>query len=134
MHDNLVSYVTKLKTALLSHALTPLEDSLMNKRELINTQESEDLEEEYRDLPAAKKFKKSDSLTDMTERPVRQRNTPIYVVMSDDEDMMDAGEPSIVGAAYQPVEVTDIPGVPDETVSKKKPIPFKQGEIFLYMY
>ncbi|KAI8090556.1 hypothetical protein BDF21DRAFT_483395 [Thamnidium elegans] len=96
MHDNLVSYVNKLKLALLSHSLTPLEDSFVqhgSKRSDIDTQEStEDLEAEYSDLPDRKKFKKSDSFLDdlLSERPIRSTAPPPnYVVPTeDDEDIM----------------------------------------------
>ncbi|KAG2213074.1 hypothetical protein INT47_011223 [Mucor saturninus] len=98
MHDNLVSYVSKLKTALLNHTLTPLEESL--KRDLFDTQESGDLEDEYRDLPATKKFKPAEEEEERV-RPARKKPQPIYVQMSDDEDMPDA-VPSIVGAPYVP--------------------------------
>jgi hypothetical protein len=116
MHDNLVSYVSKLKTALLSHALTPLEDSLLCKRELSNTQESEDLEEEYRDLPPTKKFKKSDSFLDdlLSERLSRHKYQPVYVVPSDDDDMVDATL-TIVGAPRIPDD--SVPHIPDETIN-----------------
>ncbi|KAI9273881.1 hypothetical protein EDC94DRAFT_510366 [Helicostylum pulchrum] len=97
MHDNLVSYVYKLKFALLNHSLTPLEDSLAqrgNKRSDIDTQEStEDLEAEYSDLPDRKKFKKSDSFLDdlLSERPIRSSAPPPNYVAptEDDEDIME---------------------------------------------
>lgn len=114
MHDNLVSYVSKLKTALLSHTLTPLEDSL--KRELPNTQDSADLEEEYRDLPATKKFKPAEE--EEGERPTRKKPQPIYVEMSDDEDMPDAA-PSIVGAPYVPPPVESIQATSSSTTAVK---------------
>ncbi|KAI7893614.1 uncharacterized protein EV154DRAFT_416596 [Mucor mucedo] len=109
MHDNLVSYVSKLKTALLNHTLTPLEESL--KRDLSDTQDSGDLEDEYRDLPATKKFKPAEEGEERV-RPARKKPQPIYVQMSDDEDIPDA-VPSIVGAPYVPP-----PSQPSETTGE----------------
>jgi hypothetical protein len=92
MHDNLVTYVNKLKAALLPHSLTPLENSLLHhnsiptadsivledtlcapnnngKRTLAaadsitNTQET-DLEDEYNDIPDRKRFKSSTTASD----------------------------------------------------------------------
>lgn len=115
MHDNLVSYVSKLKSALLSHALTPLEDSLLNKRELSSTQDSEDQEEEYRDLPATKKFKPSESFID--ERPMRKKPQPIYFDDMSDDDMPDANF-SMVGAPYVPEVPPDPIRAPEEPIEE----------------
>lgn len=120
MHDNLVSYVNKLKTALLKHSLTPIEESLRRREELheenrkrpmadmtSSTQESEDLEAEYRDDPKRFKSSSSDFIDELLSdrRPVRNRNAPppSYVVDMDlDEDPTEmsigATTPSIVGA------------------------------------
>lgn len=131
MHDNLVSYVYKLKFALLNHSLTPLEDSLAqhgNKRSDIDTQEStEDLEAEYSDLPDRKKFKKSDSFLDdlLSERPIRSSAPPPNYVAptEDDEDIMEIdtlSEP--VTESRSSVETQDKPTrsrrSPDKTVSR----------------
>lgn len=132
MHDNLVSYVNKLKSALLSHSLTPLEDSLVKhsgKRSDIDTQEStDDLEAEYSDLPDRKKFKKSDSFLDdlLSERPIRSTAPPPNYVAptEDDEDIMEIdtiSEP--VGESRSSVDATrDKPTrsrrSPDKTVSR----------------
>lgn len=137
MHDNLVSYVNKLKVSLLSHSLTPLGNSLLqnsNKRVDISTQDSSDnLEDEYSDLPPdRKKFKKSDSFLDdlLSVRPTRSTAKPNYVIPTefDDDIVMDA--PSTLSTAesvsetHSPVATPANTNIlhsrrtPDETVSR----------------
>lgn len=146
MHDGLVSYVNKLKTALLKHSLTPIEESLRRREEntevngentevngenrkrpmidMISTQESEDLEAEYRDDPKRFKSSNSDFMDELlSDRPVRNRNAPppSYVVDIDlDENPMElsvaATTPLLVGA---PVEKQPPLLVPDDVEMKE---------------
>lgn len=139
MHDSLVLYVNKLKTALLKHSLTPIEESLRRREEnievegenrkrpmidMISTQESEDLEAEYRDDPKRFKSSNSDFIDELlSDRPVRNRNAPppSYVVDIDlDENPIElsvaATTPSLVGA---PVEEQPPLIVPDDVEMKE---------------
>lgn len=146
MHDNLVAYISKLKRALLSHTLTPLEESLKRreeeqaqnekiaeemeelssskKRVLSNTdtQDSENLEDEYTDFNS-KRFKPSVSTENLEDeddvegRPRRTRHKnvppPSYINLDDEDEDMEmaasilAATPTLVGAPVQ--ENIDLP-------------------------